>query len=346
MSLTYESAGVSISAGNEAVRMIKEKVKTTFSPHVLTGIGGFGGAFDIKSALSSYNHPILIQSIDGVGTKLSIAKAMNKYDTVGIDVVSNCCNDALAMGAVPITFLDYVAHEKLDHAVMAEIMDGMVKGCRENNVSLIGGETAEMPGTYTAGEHDIVGCVTGVVEKEKIITGKNIQPGDVLLGFSSSGLHTNGYSLARKALFEIGGYSVHSSLPELEKSLGETLLEPHLNYTNPVLKIINAGIEMRGIVHVTGGGFIENIPRILPDNCSVEIKKDSWPILPIFKLIERVGNISEQEMYTAFNMGIGLILVITPEEVLRVRNTLFGQNEFKIYEIGKVVEVKQEVKLI
>ncbi len=346
MSITYESAGVNISAGNESVRLIKEQLKSTFSPHVLTGIGSFGGVFDIKSALAGYQHPVLVQSIDGVGTKLSIAKEMKKFDTVGIDIVSHSCNDVLAMGAKPFTFLDYVANEKLDPNVMSEIMSGMVKACRENNVSLIGGETAEMPGTYQDDERDIVGCITGVVEKEKIIDGKNIEPGNVLLGFASSGLHTNGYSLARKALFEVGGYNMYSQLPKLPKPLGDILLEPHRNYTKPVLKMIDSGIDIKGIVHITGGGFIENIPRVLPKNCSVEIKKGSWPVLPIFKTIQNIGNIEEREMYRTFNMGIGLILIVSEEDIIRIRNSVFGQIEFKIYEIGKVVEVKQEVKLI
>ena len=342
MSISYKDSGVNIDAGNEVVDRIKTHVKSTFSPQVLTGIGGFGALYNIKDALQDYKHPILTQSIDGVGTKLMIAQMMNKYDTVGIDIVSNCAGDIVVMGAKPLTFLDYVAHEKLDPDVMESIMAGMCKACKDNNISLIGGETAEMPGVYMPGEHDIAGCITGVVEKDKIITGENIKPGDTVLGFASNGLHTNGYSLARKLFFEIAGHDVNTKLPELNKSVGETLLEPHINYTNPILELLDNGIEIKGMAHITGGGLIDNIPRILPDNCAVEINKGTWPVLPVFEVMQKIGNIEEIEMYRTFNMGIGMVLILDKTEAKKIKE----YDGFKLYEIGKVLQGEKMVNLI
>lgn len=345
-SITYASAGVDIDAGNEAVDRIKDKVKTTFSPAVLTGLGSFGSLFDLKQLLTDYYNPLLVQSVDGVGTKLMIAKMLNKFDTVGMDIVNHCSDDILAMGAKPLTFLDYIASDKLEPAVFEQIISGMIEACKQNNISLIGGEMAEMPGVYEKNEHDVVGCITGVVDKDKIITGETIQPGDVILGFASNGLHTNGYSLARKLFFEVGGYTVHSTLPELEKNAGETLLEPHTNYTRPILGIINSGIEIKGIAHITGGGFIENIPRILPDNCVGEINHNSWPVLPVFEVMQKLGNIAEAEMYRTFNMGIGMIIIVSPADVSRVLDKVRDYSEFKLYEIGKVVESGKSIRIV
>ena len=346
MNINYKDSGVDIDAGEEAVDLIKDKVKSTFSEHVLTDIGGFGGLFDLKEIVRHYNHPVMVQSIDGVGTKLTIAKMMNKYDTVGMDIVNHCCNDILAMGAKPLTFLDYVAHEKLDPLVMDKIVEGMSKACKDNNVSLVGGEIAEMPGIYTSNEHDVVGSVTGIVEKNKIITGKDIKPGDVVLGFASNGLHTNGYSLARKLFFEIGGYKPDSSIFELEKNVGETLLEPHINYTNPVSGILQAGISIKGIAHITGGGFTNNIPRILPNDCNVEIKKGSWPILPVFEVMQRLGKLPDVEMFRTFNMGIGMMLVIPASDAVQTKNVVQNYPEFKLYEIGKIIEMTNRVQIV
>ncbi|MBT5338889.1 MAG: phosphoribosylformylglycinamidine cyclo-ligase, partial [Candidatus Marinimicrobia bacterium] len=259
----YKSAGVDIDAGNEAVDRIKDGVKSTFTSNVLTGLGSFGSLYDLKPILENYNHPVMVQSIDGVGTKTIIARKMEKFDTIGIDLLSAAANDILVMGARPLTFLDYIANDKLKPEIVEEIVSGMVKACKETGVSLVGGETAEMPDTYLPGEHDLVGIITGVVEKEKIITGENIKPGDVVLGLSSNGLHTNGYSFARKLFFEIGGYHVNDMIPELKKSVGLTLLEPHINYTNHVFSVLDKGLDVKGIAHITGGGLVENIPRIL-----------------------------------------------------------------------------------
>ncbi len=338
MSDLYAQSGVSIDAGNESVKRIKADVASTHTKEVLTGIGSFGALYDIKQALEGYKHPVLVQSIDGVGTKLSVARMMNKYDTVGEDIVNHCCDDLLAMGAKSLTFLDYVAHDKLDPNVMQAMVAGMSKACRENNVSLIGGETAEMPGVYMKGEHDIAGCITGIVEKEKIVTGERIQEGDILLGLPSSGLHTNGFSLARKILFDILHHDVNTDVPELGTTVGDALLKVHVNYSRPVLEMLDENIDIRGIAHITGGGFIENIPRVLPDNVDAEIKRDTWPVLPIFSYMQKGANVSEEEMYRVFNMGIGLVLVAPASEKEKIEKVLSKYPEFKMYEIGRIVK--------
>ena len=346
MSDLYSEAGVNIDAGNEVVRRIKKDVASTHTKAVLTGIGSFGGLYDIGEVLKTYKNPVLVQSIDGVGTKLSVARMMNKYDSVGEDIVNHCSDDLLAMGAKSLTFLDYVANEKLDPIVIESMVSGMSKACRENNIALIGGETAEMPGTYMKGEHDIAGCITGVVEKDKIITGEKIEEGDIVLGFASSGLHTNGFSLARKLFFEVRGYDVNTKIDELGETVGEALLKIHINYSLPVLAMLDGGIEIHGIAHITGGGFIENIPRILPENLDVEIKKGSWPIVPIFSYMQKIGNIKEQEMYRTFNMGIGLVLIIPKKEKNKIEKVLENYPKFKIYEIGKIIRGNKKVILI
>ena len=341
--IDYRSAGVDIDAGNEAVNRIKNKVRSTFSPSVLTGIGSFGSLFDLKDIFQEYKNPVMVQSIDGVGTKTIIARKLNKFDTIGIDLLSAAANDILVMGAKPLTFLDYIANDKLDPKVIEEIVSGMVKACKDSNVSLVGGETAEMPDTYLPGEHDLVGIITGIVDKEKIITGERIKPGDLILGLPSSGLHTNGYSLARKIFFEIGGYSVHDSHPQLQKSIGLTLLEPHINYTNHVFSTLDSGTDVKGIAHITGGGLIENIPRILPAGCGAEINKRSWPSLPVFEVMSSIGNVEEQEMFRAFNMGIGMVFIIEPNDLKNVMKTL--KNLTEVYEIGHIIKSKNRVVL-
>jgi phosphoribosylformylglycinamidine cyclo-ligase len=335
MSKLYAEAGVDIEKGNEVVRKIKDHVKSTHTSAVLTNIGHFGGLYDIGEILKSYKHPILVQSIDGVGTKLSVAKMAGKYDSVGEDIVGHSCGDILAMGAKPITFLDYVANETLVPSEMEAMVAGMAKSCREAGVALIGGETAEMPGVYAKGEHDIAGCITGVVEKDKIITGEKIKEGDVILGFASSGLHTNGFSLARKLIFP--KYEVDDSVAELGETIGEALLKVHTNYTKPVLEILDKDIKVNGIAHLTGGGFIENIPRVLPSTLDAEIIKGSWPMLPIFPFMQKLGNVEEREMYTTFNMSIGMVLVVPKEEVSKIKEIVQKHPKFNIYEIGKII---------
>tara|TARA_A100000164_G_C21840789_1_gene740027 strand:+ start:1 stop:1038 length:1038 start_codon:yes stop_codon:yes gene_type:complete len=332
--LDYRSAGVDIDAGNEAVDRIKDKVRSTFTNNVLTGLGSFGSLFDLKPILKEYNNPVMVQSIDGVGTKTIIARKLDKFDTIGIDLLSACANDILVMGAKPLTFLDYIANDKLKPAIVEEIVSGMVTACKDTGVSLVGGETAEMPDTYLPGEHDLVGIITGVVEKEKAITGEKISPGDIVLGLPSSGLHTNGYSLARKVFFDIGGYNINDHISGLEKSLGLTLLEPHINYTNHVFNVLDRGIDIKGIAHITGGGLLENIPRVLPAQCDVEIKKGSWPTIPVFNVMKTIGNIDDKEMLRAFNMGIGMVFIVRPGDVGKVKDVL--KDLSPIYELGHV----------
>ena len=340
----YKSAGVDIDAGNEAVDRIKDGVKSTFTSNVLTGLGSFGSLYDLKPILENYNHPVMVQSIDGVGTKTIIARKMEKFDTIGIDLLSAAANDILVMGARPLTFLDYIANDKLKPEIVEEIVSGMVKACKETGVSLVGGETAEMPDTYLPGEHDLVGIITGVVEKEKIITGETIKPGNVVLGLPSNGLHTNGYSFARKLFFEIGGYDVNDTIPELDKSVGLTLLEPHINYTNHVFSVLDKGLDVKGIAHITGGGLVENIPRILPDGSGVELQKGSWPSLPVFDVMQSIGDVDEDEMFRAFNMGIGMIFIVDSTDVNSVKDAL--KDLTKVYEIGSVVSGEKNVTFL
>jgi len=341
--IDYKSAGVDIDAGNDVVERIKGGVKSTFTSNVLTGIGSFGSLYDLKPLFEKYNHPVMVQSIDGVGTKTIIARKMKKFDTLGIDLLSAAANDILVMGARPLTFLDYIANDKLNPATVEKIVLGMVKACKETGVSLVGGETAEMPDTYLPGEHDLVGVITGVVEKDKIITGKNIKPDDVVLGLPSSGLHTNGYSFARKLFFEIGKHDVNDTIPELEKSVGLTLLEPHINYTNHVFSVLDNGIDVKGIAHITGGGLVENIPRILPNGCGVRLQKESWPSLPVFDLMQSIGNVDENEMARAFNLGIGMVFIVDSANVNKVKNAL--KDLTAVYEIGMIVRGEKVVKI-
>ena len=338
--MDYKSAGVDIDAGNEAVKRIKKGVRSTFTTNVLTGLGSFGSLYDLKSILDDYKNPILVQSIDGVGTKTIIARKLGKFNTIGVDLLSACANDILVMGARPLTFLDYIANDKLSPDTIEEIVSGMVQACRDTGVSLVGGETAEMPDTYLPGEYDLVGVITGVVEKDKVITGETIQPGDAVLGLLSSGLHTNGYSLARKLFFEIGGYGVNDTISELEKPVGLTLLEPHVNYTNHVFNVLDKNIGVKGIAHITGGGLVENIPRILPDGCDVEIHKGSWPNIPIFNVMHSIGFIDENEMYRTFNMGIGMIIIAARDQVNIIKKLIDA------HEIGFVIAGGNRVNII
>ena len=341
--ISYKSAGVDIDAGNEAVGRIKYGVQSTFTSNVLAEIGGFGALYDLKPILDNYKNPVMVQSIDGVGTKTIIARKLGKFDTIGIDLLSAAANDILVMGARPLTFLDYIANDKLNPEIIEEIVSGMVGACKETGVSLVGGETAEMPDTYLSGEHDLVGVITGVVEKESIITGASILPGDSVLGLPSNGLHTNGYSFARKLFFDIGKYDVHDSIPELEKPVGLTLLDPHINYTNHVFGVLNNNIDIKGIAHITGGGLLENIPRILPDNCGVKIQKGSWPMPPVFNVMQQIGKVNENEMYRTFNMGIGMVFIVDSSNINIVKNAL--NNLTDVYEIGTVVKGKKEVSV-
>ena len=339
--INYKSAGVDIDAGNKAVDKIKDKVQSTFTGNVLTGIGGFGSLYRLNDIISQYKDPIMVQSIDGVGTKTIVARKMKKYNTIGIDLLSAAANDILVMGARPLTFLDYIANDKLKPDVIDEIVTGMVSACKETGVSLVGGETAEMPDTYLPGEHDLVGVITGIVDREKIIDGNKINLGDSILGLPSNGLHTNGYSFARKLFFDIGGYTVKDVIPDLGQSVGDALLEPHINYTNHIRRLLDQEIEIKGIAHITGGGIVENIPRILPDNRSVNINLGSWPILPIFKTMQSIGSVDDSEMFRAFNMGIGMALITDSSNIDNIKTAL--KELTPVFEIGKVVEGDREI---
>ncbi|MBA2710736.1 MAG: phosphoribosylformylglycinamidine cyclo-ligase [Tatlockia sp.] len=345
-SIDYKAAGVDVEAGNEAVRAIKKAVESTFSPQVLNGIGSFGAMYDLKELMQSYENPVLVQSIDGVGTKMMVARMMQKFDTIGIDLVSATTNDIIVLGAKPLTLLDYIANHQLNPGIVEEIVKGMVVACKENDISLVGGETAEMPGTYLPGELDLVGVITGVVEKSKAIEGKDICQGDIVAAFPSSGLHTNGYSLARKLLFEIAGYTVDTKLNDFSHCIGEELLIPHLNYTKPILSILEKNILIKGMAHITGGGILENIPRILPKNCSVEIHKNRIPENPIFNLLGQLGSLNDKEMYRTFNMGAGLVLFLAPETLSQIREVLRDFPSFPLYEIGRVIKGEQKVNLL
>jgi phosphoribosylformylglycinamidine cyclo-ligase len=340
MSDLYKKAGVNIEEGTRAVNLIKEKVKETFDHRVLSGIGSFGAMFDARF-LQAYRHPILVQSIDGVGTKIKVAQMAGQFESLGEDIVNHCCDDILCQGARGITFLDYLAFDRLSPEVMASMVSGMAKACKEAGIALIGGETAEMPGVYLPGESDIAGCITGVVERDSIITGEKIRPGDVLLGLPSSGLHTNGFSLARKVLFDKAGLRVDSYFEELGCSLGEALLRPHRNYAPAVLPLLEK-FDVLGIAHLTGGGFYDNIPRVLPAGTAVEIYQNSWPVLPIFSMIQKLGSISFEEMHHVFNMGIGLVLVVKENQAEAVKSALSESGQDS-YLIGRVIEGKREV---
>lgn len=346
MGLSYNDAGVNIESGNESIQRVKNALKSTFSNAVLTDIGGFGAMYDLASLINKYKQPVLVQSVDGVGTKMMIAKMMQQYNTIGMDLVSATVNDIVVLGATPLTLLDYIAADRLSPDIIEAIILGMVQACKESGIALVGGELAEMPGTYLKGEHDLVGWVTGVVDKEKAILGKDIKEGDVVLALPSSGLHTNGYSLARKLFFDTLSFSVDRYLPDLQMTIGEALLKPHINYAKPILYALSQHVSIKGMAHITGGGVLENIPRILPPNLDVEIKRDVCPILPIFHCMQQMGNIAEQEMYRTFNMGMGLIIIIDENEK-SILTTRFAEIcELPVYEVGHVVSGNNTVRLV
>lgn len=339
MSEAYKQAGVDIAAGNEAVERMKKHVQRTFRPEVLTGLGGFGALFGLDK--SKYEEPVLVSGTDGVGTKLKLAFAMDKHDTIGIDAVAMCVNDIIVQGAEPLFFLDYLASGRIVPEKIEAVVQGISEGCVQSGCALIGGETAEMPGMYADGEYDIAGFVVGIVDKAKIIDGSGIRPGDVVLGMASSGVHSNGFSLVRKLLLEQKGYSLEQTVGELGAPLGEVLLEPTKIYVKPVQALLDQ-VEIKGMAHITGGGFIENIPRMLPEGADVRIDYGSWPIPPIFNLMQKDGEISHQDMFTTFNMGIGMVLVLSPEAAEKAI-TLSGQSGEPLYRIGEVIEGGRKV---
>ena len=337
-SISYADAGVSIDNANRAVAKIREYARATFNERTLTEIGSFGGMF--SGAFPGMAEPILVASADGVGTKLKLAFETGIHDTVGADLVNHCVNDILVQGARPLFFLDYFATGKLEPDVTASVVEGMARACKVNGCVLLGGETAEMPDFYPPGEYDLAGFIVGVVDKQKVIDGKSIAPGDVVLGIPSNGLQTNGYSLARKLFFEVGGYKADSYIDELGTTAGEALLATHQSFLPQIGPLLDGGM-IKGLAHITGGGFLENIPRILPEGVGVEINRGTWPELPIFGLMQKLGNVSDTEMFRTFNMGIGIIVICDEGS----SNELLGKIENSA-QIGRVVEGEKAVSII
>ena len=336
-SISYADAGVSIDNANLAVAKIREYARSTFNERTLTEIGSFGGMF--SGAFPQMGEPILVASADGVGTKLKLAFETGIHNTVGADLVNHCVNDILVQGARPLFFLDYFATGKLEPDVTASVVEGMARACKENGCVLLGGETAEMPDFYPPGEYDLAGFIVGVVDRSKVIDGKSIVAGDVILGIPSNGLQTNGYSLARKLFFEVGGHTPDTNLEELGSTVGDALLQTHQSFLPHVGPLLDSG-KIKGLAHITGGGFLENIPRILPDGVSVAIDRGSWPELPVFGVMQKLGNVSHHEMFRTFNMGIGMIVVCAPAEIESVKEQIGS-----CYEIGRVVDGTKEVRI-
>lgn len=334
MKSTYKDAGVDIDAGNTFVKLIKPLVKATSRPEVIADIGGFGGLFSLNT--NKYKNPVLVSGTDGVGTKLKLAFMADKHDTVGIDLVAMCVNDIVVQGAEPLFFLDYLATGKLEPEKAALIVKGIAEGCTMAGCALIGGETAEMPGFYADGEYDLAGFTVGVVERENIIDGSTITVGNKLIGLASSGIHSNGYSLARKVIFDTMGLSIDSPLPGLGKSVAEELLTPTRIYVKSILNL-RRDFRINGVAHITGGGLLENVPRVLPNGCKAVIRKNSWEIPSIFTLLQEAGNVDETELFRTFNCGIGMVLAVPESESEEVLIRLSGLNE-RACVIGEVVK--------
>lgn len=326
--LSYRDAGVDIDAGDALVERIRPLAKATLRPEVLTGLGGFGGLFELSS---KYRQPVLVSGTDGVGTKLKLAFTLNRHDTIGIDLVAMSVNDILVQGAESLFFLDYFGCGKLDVDTAAQVISGIAEGCRQAGCALIGGETAEMPGMYEPGEYDLAGFAVGVVEKDQIITGAGIQPGDIILGLASSGPHSNGYSLIRKI---VGRSGADLKAPFAGRTLGEVLLTPTRIYVKPVLELIRA-LPVKGLAHITGGGLLENVPRILDQSLTAVIDHTRWPLPEVFQWLQREGQISEREMYRTFNCGIGMVVVLSPEHARAAQDLLLAAGE-TVYEIGRI----------
>jgi phosphoribosylformylglycinamidine cyclo-ligase len=336
----YTDAGVSIDEADRAVASIRTMARKTFTSGVLTDIGSFGGGF----ALRGYREPVLVSSADGVGTKLKLAFLTGRHSTIGEDLVNHCVNDIAVQGAVPLFFLDYFAVGKLDARVAAEVISGIARGCKANGCALIGGETAEMPGFYAPGEYDLAGFIVGAVERKRMLTGAKIRPGDVLIGLPSSGLHTNGYSLARKLLFEVAGLAPSTRLDELTGSIGDELLKLHRSYLKPLRALDDAGL-LKGAAHITGGGITDNTPRILPKGLGVRIDLGSWPVLPIFEVLRKIGRIPEQDWRRTFNLGIGMILVVSQRKLAEAGKILDTLRE-SWYPIGAVTPARGKERVI
>jgi phosphoribosylformylglycinamidine cyclo-ligase len=350
----YAAAGVDIDLGNKVKATLPQLLASTHRREVLGKVGGFGGLFALD--LKKYREPVLVSSVDGVGTKLKIAFAMDKHDTIGADLVNHCVDDIAVLGAEPLFFLDYLGTGKLEPHVFTEIIKGFARACAENNCALIGGETAQMPGFYQAGEYDVSGTIVGVVEKSKMLNGqKTVKRGDAVIGIASSGLHTNGYSLARKIFFEQLGLKPKSRVPELKNTIGDELLKEHVSYGPVIQKLLkrfnNSALRaphsamVKAFAHITGGGFVDNIPRVLPKSCDVVIKKGSWDMLPIFKMIEAKSGVPDDELYQVFNMGIGMVAIVSAEKADAILKFIRAQKH-DAWLIGEVVKGKGEAKVV
>ncbi|HZR18572.1 MAG TPA: phosphoribosylformylglycinamidine cyclo-ligase [Verrucomicrobiae bacterium] len=344
----YAQAGVDIDLGNKVKATLPRLLAATHRPEVLGKVGGFGGLFALNTR--KYRQPVLVSSVDGVGTKLKIAFAMGRHDSIGQDLVNHCVNDIAVLGAEPLFFLDYLGTGKLEPRVFAEILQGFAKACAENHCALIGGETAQMPGFYQPGEYDVSGTIVGVVDKDRMLDGKAIRPGDAVIGLAASGLHTNGYSLARKILFEQMKLEPRGRLPGLAGSVGEELLKVHVSYGPLIQKLLKkfnrAGVlAIKGLAHITGGGFIDNIPRVLPRNCDVVIRKGTWEVLPIFEILRREGAVPEPELYQVFNMGIGMTVIVASDKVQAIRKFIAAEQQ-KAWVIGEVVKGRGRVRVV
>jgi len=337
--ITYADAGVDIERGNRTKKRIKYLAHKTFTKGVLSEIGGFGSLFAVDK--EKFLDPVLVSSVDGVGTKLKVAFDMNVHTTVGADLVNHCVNDIAVQGATPMFFMDYLATGKLDSDVMEKVVEGISTACKHNGCALIGGETAEMPGFYPDGEYDLAGFIVGVVERSKIITGATVEPGDVILGLPSNGLHTNGYSLARKLLFEVAQYTPETYVNELNGKVGNELMRTHKSYW-PIIKKLIAGECVSALAHITGGGLTENLPRVLPRGVAAVIEVGSWPVLPIFQHMQKLGNVPQDEMLRTFNMGIGMLLVIPGKKFKKAQSVLDRAGE-KAYTVGRIVKGDRKV---
>jgi phosphoribosylformylglycinamidine cyclo-ligase len=340
--MDYRQSGVDIDAGNETVRRIKSLARSTFTPGVLSEIGSFGGLFRLDRG---HREPVLVSSADGVGTKLKIAFMTGRHDTIGVDLVNHCVNDILVQGARPLFFLDYLATGRLSPDVAEQVITGVARACRDNGCALVGGETAEMPGFYADGEYDIAGFIVGIVERARIVDGRAIAPGDVLIGLPSTGLHTNGYSLARRVLFDLHGLTPATVVPELGASVGDVLLATHRSYLKAMAPLIGAGL-VKGMAHITGGGITENLPRVLPEGCAAAIDASSWGVPPVFAMLERLGTIPRSEMFRAFNMGIGLIAVCADSDRDRAVQMLADAGERGATVIGRIVSGDRDVRYV
>jgi len=341
--MDYKSSGVDIDAGHETVRRIKKLAQSTFTPGVLSDIGSFGGLF--KLDMAAWKEPVLVSSADGVGTKLKVAFMANQHTTIGMDLVNHCVNDILVQGAVPLFFLDYLATGKLSPDVAEQIVQGLARACKDNGCALLGGETAEMPGFYNDGEYDVAGFIVGAVDRARLIDGKTIAAGDVLLGLPSSGLHTNGYSLARKIAFEELKLDVDTHVPDLGETVGQALLRPHRSYLPVIRPLLGKGV-IKGMAHITGGGITDNLPRVLPPGTAARVNRTSWRVPAIFRWLGESGRVPEYDLRRALNMGIGMILVVGKNDVDAVRKDLLNAGEANSMVIGDIVSGEPAVEYV